>query len=117
MNARVTGLLSRVVDAAQRTLKSPTGDLRRIEELTKLRDESIEAVGWPTDEPYHHVNLWTVTLTKILCAIETAQPIVRADEFSDRARGLPIARMLLMYVRADLAAALGASHVATTDAG
>lgn len=103
MRPEVPDLLQDVLAAAERTIKRPSGDPRRIDELERLFEKVDGAQHWATDEPRRLVNRRTVELVRELRALERLGPFGEADEI---ALGKAIAVLLQAQVQRDALAAM-----------
>lgn len=113
MNPRVPDILSRVTEAARRTLDRPSGDPRRLDAIEQLFEEAQEATSLATDQPRRFVNDWTMMLLTMLSRLERLGPLGPAD---DLARAETVGRALLPYVQDDMFAAhRAAARPRTTD--
>jgi hypothetical protein len=113
MNPQVPGILSRVLEAASKTLDRPTGDPRRLDQIERLFDDVHTACNWPTDQPKRFVNEWTLTLMTMLRKIERAGPLGYGDELN---RAMTVGLSLLPFIQRDGFDAMKvAAHAPTSD--
>jgi hypothetical protein len=114
MNPKIPDLLSRVLEAAARTLERPSGDPRRLDVIERLHDDVREGFAWGEDGPRRLINDETVALVQQLRRIEREGPL---GEPLVLTRAETIARALLPYVQEDAMAALTALHRVSTSEG
>jgi hypothetical protein len=111
MKRPVPDLLSAILAVAAKTLDRPSGDLRRLDDIEKLFEETNIAIAGASI----YINEWTLLLLRMMRKIEQQGPLGDPDTLQ---RAMVVAHAIQSFVMTDSLdahRAFAAERMSTTD--